>query len=310
MVETNAMAEIRGIDIDKLAKGFADEEIKLKRFVQNSTTSAREIRWYKKTAGFLDSTDTTGITASQIANVDFKSKPVSVEQSWTRQTSYVRKYFVESPMISSEDIKDSDIDILATNVRDLVRSVEHQVDKRIWDVISNGQSGVTALQTINYNAAVYPWDNEGSIQSGVNIIEDLMKAKLNIRQDGYDPEGAVLLVDSQGHKNILTYLINIKGSSIPAFSSQKVESGVVMEILGLKVVVDENIVPPALSANGFSGCALVMVPSRAATWKSFTPITSAVIEEPGIGSKIRVWEEGEAILTDPLAVDIIQNTRY
>ncbi len=44
MADANAQADIRGIDIDKLAKGFADEEILMKRFVTNSTTSAREIR--------------------------------------------------------------------------------------------------------------------------------------------------------------------------------------------------------------------------------------------------------------------------
>src|SRR3990167_9009910 len=113
MATTSGQANIRGIDIDKLAKGFADEEMILKRFVTNTTTSAREIRWYQRTAGVLDSTDTTGITASQIANVAYGARPVVVEQSWTRNTSYIRKYFVESPMLTEEDIRDSDIDILA-----------------------------------------------------------------------------------------------------------------------------------------------------------------------------------------------------
>jgi len=118
MADTSAEADIRGIDIDKLAKGFAEEEIVMKRFCNVTSTSAREIRWYQKTAGFLDSTDTTAITASQISNTAFKARPFVVEQSWTRQTSYVRKYFVESPWISQEDIKDNDVDILAANVRD------------------------------------------------------------------------------------------------------------------------------------------------------------------------------------------------
>jgi hypothetical protein len=294
MADTNAQADIRGIDIDKLAKGFADEEIKLKRFVTNSNTSAREIRWYQKTSGFLNSVSTTGITASQIANTDFKSRPVVVEQSWTKNTSYVRKYFVESPWISDEDIRDTDIDILATNVRDLVRAVEHQVDLRIWSIISNGQSGVG----INTNATTAPWDTASF--TNVDIIEDLMEAKMNIRVDGYDPEGAILLVNSYDHKQILTWLISNKGSSIPAFASQKIETGVVMELLGLKVVVDENVT---------AGYALVFVNQRAATWKSFVPLTSVTIEDKGIGTKIRIWEEGECILTDPNAVNLITNTR-
>ena len=90
MADTNAQADIRGIDIDRLAKGFADEDNIFKQYCTVSTTSAREIRWYKKTSGFLDSVDTSGITSSQIANVAFKARPVVVEQSWTRQTSYIR----------------------------------------------------------------------------------------------------------------------------------------------------------------------------------------------------------------------------
>ena len=147
MPDTNAMADIRGIDIDKLAKGFADEQNVFKKFCTVSTTAAREIRWFSKTSGFLDTADTTAITASHIANTSFKARPFVSEQSWTRNTSYVRKYFVESPLISDEDIKDTDIDILSTNVRDLVRAVERQIDARIYTVISTGTGVLTGAST-------------------------------------------------------------------------------------------------------------------------------------------------------------------
>lgn len=297
MPDSHGQAEIRGIDIDKLAKGFSDMEIVLKRFVTNSTTAAREIRWYQKTSGFITGVTTSGITTSPIANVAFGARPSVAEQSWTRTSSYVRKYFVESPTISDEDIKDSDIDILAGNLRDLVRAVENQIDARIYAVLAAG-TNATGYAAVNNNATNAAWDTASF--TGVDIIEDLMEAKMNIRVDGYDPEGAVLLVNGYDHKQILTWLISSKGSSIPSFSSQKVETGVVMELLGLKVIVNENV---AVSA------ALVFVPQRAATWKSFTPITSVAIRDEGIGTKIRVWEEGEAILTDPNAVNVITNTR-
>jgi len=292
MADTNAMADIRGIDIDKLAKGFADEDIIFKRYVNNSTTAAREIRWYQKTAGFLDSTDTTAITASQIANVDFKARPVVVEQSWTRNTSYVRKYFVESPWLSDEDIKDSDIDILATNVRDLVRAVAHQVDLRIWDVITESRS-VVNIQEV---AITNEWDD----YSNATPVADLMSAKGKLRDYGYNPEGAILFLNSNEHTYLMNWLISTKGSSIPSFSSDRIKDGIVMEILGLSVVIDQNVT---------ADYGLVMVPNRAATWKSFMPITSVKVEDPGIGTKIRVWEEGEAILTDPNAKAVINNTK-
>ena len=289
MADASGQADIRGIDIDKLAKGFADEENVFKNLCTVSSTSAREIRWYKKTSGFLDSVDTTGITASQIANTSFRSKPVVVEQSWTRQTSYIRKYFVESPTISMEDIMDTDVDILATNVRDLVRSVARQVDKRIYDEITTN-NGNTA-------AATATWDN--GTQANVNIVKDLLTAKKLIREDGYNPEGAFLLLTPGDHELMLTNLIFTKGSSIPAFSSAQVSGqGVVQEILGLNVIVSTNVDPDE---------AAVVVGQRALTWKTFMPITSVVIDDPGIGKKIRVWEEGEVLFTDVNAVSIITN---
>lgn len=204
---------------------------------------------------------------------------------------------VESPTIAIEDINDSDIDILATNVRDLVRAVSHQVDKRIYNVVSDTVTAVPGdggnVQTVA--ATADGWDD---VQTG-NCILDLLNAKQMIRAYGYNPEGAILLINSIEHKNLLNFLISVKGSSIPSFSSGLTQNGVVMELLGLNVVVSE------LATTDY---AVVFVPNRAATWKSFVPITSVVIDDPGIGKKIRVFEEGEAILTDPKAVVVITDT--
>lgn len=289
MADTSGQADLRGIDIDKLAKGFADEQNVLKAFCTVTPTTAREIRWYQKTSGFLDSTDTTTITASQIANQSFRSRPVVVEQSWTRNTSYVRKYFVESPTISEEDIKDCDVDILATNIRDLTRAVERQVDSRIYTVISTA-SGV---QT---GGATAVWD----VPANAFIITDILNMQNAIREYGYDPMGAVLALNNTDYKDMLAYLIETKGSSIPGFSSEKVKTGVVMEILGCKVVVS-----PLFTTDQ----AVMFIPQQSCTWKSFMPVTAVTIDDPGIGKKIRVWEEGEAICTDPKSVYVLTNTQ-
>jgi hypothetical protein len=288
MADTSGQAEIRGIDIDKLAKGFADEENVFKKVCQVSKTSAREIRWYQKTSGFLAGVTTAGITGDLMDSVAERARPSVVEQSWTRQTSYVKKYFVESPLISEEDIMDSDVDVLATNVRDLVRAVARRVDSRIYSVMSTNVG--------NSNAATAAWD----AASGQDPIKDLMVAKKDIRVDSYDPEGAMLLLSPLDHESLITWLISTKGSSIPNFSSEKVRSGVVMEILGLNVMVSTNVTADE---------AMVVVPQRAMSWKSFMPITSVVVNDAGIGRKIRVWEEGEAIMTDTNAAAKITNTQ-
>lgn len=294
MADGQGQADLRGLDIDKLAKGFAEVENVFKQFCTVSSTSAREIRWYQKTSGFLDSTDTSGITASQIANTSYGSRPVVVEQTWTRYTSYVRKYFVESPFISEEDIKDTDIDILTTNVRDLVRGVTRQVDARIFDVLTESQSATNINTTTTTAVGGDQWD----ATSGLNPIKDVLDALRQIAVQGYDISTAVLLVSPKDYMSLITFIYN-QGSQTPSLSDSLAKNGVLTNVAGCRVVVNPNVV---------SDYAVVFVPERAITYKEFTPITSAIIEDKGIGRKIRVWEEGEAILTDPKAVTLIIDT--
>jgi hypothetical protein len=290
MADTNAMADIRGINVQKLVTGFADEALIIKKFCNVSKTNAREIRWFQKTAGFLDSDDTTAITASQIYNQTSKALPVVVEASFTRNTSYVKTFFVESPLMTNADIKDTDVDILATNIRDLVRAVERQVEYRIYVVLTENDTP-TNIQTI---AITNEWDDPGN----ATVTDDLMKAKEYLRNYNYDAEGAVLLLRPDAYRFMVNWLISQKGSYIPEFASDKVESGVVLKILGIKVVVSLVVT---------SDKAVVFVPKEAVFWKEFTPITSQVIDEPLIGKKIRVIEEGEALLTNPKAVVFLSN---
>ncbi len=283
--DTAGQVDIRGIDIDKLAKGFADEENVFKKFINVTATSSRLIRWYQKTAGFLDTSDTTGITASQIDFVAEKALPPVLQQTWTRNESSVKKFMAESEWLSEEDIRDSDIDILATTVRDIVRAVERRVDKRIYDIITESGAPVNILS----NLAIANWSDT----TNGDPIRDLLSGAALIRGQSYEINNLVLALNPKDYKNLLGWLISTKGSSIPAFASDKVESGVLMNLLGNKVVVNENV----SGAN-----AVQFVQGRIATWKSFMPVTARTIEEPLIGTKIRVAEEGECLLTDPKGV--------
>ena len=276
---------IRGIDIDKLAKGFAEEDIIFKNFLTVTPTSAREIRWYQKTAGLLDSVKTTGITGSSLTGMSQLALPTVVEANWTRQTSYVRKFFVESPWISYEDLNDSDPDVLATNIRDLTRAVNNQVDQRIYSVLS----GSLLLS----GAGMGTWTS-GSVG---NPILDLLSGSANIRGKSYNIDNIIVLVHPTDYKNLLNWVITLKGSSIPGFSSDKAQSGVLMSLVGNKIVVSNNCT---------LGMAVMLVPQQVATWKTFMPTTAQQKEEVGIGIKIRVWEEGEILLTDPNAGFVIK----
>lgn len=300
--DKSAEADIRGIDIDKLAKGFGEIVPTFKNYVTKSKTSAREIRWYRKGLTLataqnpLDTTTTVGVTGTLMANTSFKARPFVIEQAWERQESYVKKYFVESPLISMEDINDSDVDILAGNVKELVKAVHFKVDRRIYDVLTNATvtSGTpNPGTTLNTTASINGWADTTTC----NPISDLLNAKMEILDSGYNPEGAYCLMTPLEHKSLLNFLINVKGSSIPPFATEKVRSGVVMELLGLKIVV---------SPNATDDWVVTFLPS-AVIWKSFMPLTSVVIDEPGIGKKIRVWEEGEGLLAHPRAVHVLSD---
>jgi len=283
-------AAIRGIDIDKLAKGFHDEALIVRKYLTNSTTSAREIRWYQKTAGYVAPAITEKTTVNLIDNTDFGAMPVVAEQSWTRKTSYVRKYFVTSPLFTIEDIKDSDPDIIATHIRDLVRAVERRIEKRIYDVITENDTPST-IQTV---AIAEEWDDT----TNCIPISDMLEAKEKLQNFAYEPNGAIFMMRPDVNRFLLNYLIAVKGSNIPSFSSEKVRSGVVLEVLGLQCVVSTIVT---------SDKAVVFVPQVAATWKEFMPVKAVQVDDPGIGLYIRVWSEGECLLTDPKAVVFFSN---
>lgn len=280
---------LRGLDVDKLAKGFADEEFVFKGFLTVTPTSAREIRWYQKTSGVLDSVDTTGITASQIPHSAPGALPTVVEQSWTRQTSYVQHFMVESPWISYADIRDADPDVLATNVRDLTRAIANQVDTRIFNVVTE------SLSPSNINTSVALGTGWSDTTNG-NPILDLLSGSKAIRSNSYDISNVTVWMNETEYMRLLNYVITVKGSSIPSFASGTVGNGVLMSIVGQKIVVSHNVT---------QGNVVQLIPQRSATYKTFEPITAVTINEPGMGSKIRVWEDGEAILTDPKSVHLI-----
>ena len=61
---------------------------------RQATTTAREIRWFQKTAGYVSPTTTTGITSNFASNTASRAIAPVANQSFTKNTSYVRKYYI------------------------------------------------------------------------------------------------------------------------------------------------------------------------------------------------------------------------
>ncbi len=281
MADTRGMQDIFGLDIDKVAKGFGKQKYNFIQEFQTRKMKGDSVRWFQKTAGTLSAT-----TPSATKNISPGSRPATLEVSWTRNTSYKKKYFVEG-FLDEEDIKDAEIDTFATTIRDLTENIIKQRDVDLWNIMSEDQSP-SEIQTFATTAV--GGDQWDAADYAADIIKDLMRAKKMIQDEGYDPEGATLLLDTKGYESLVNWLISGKGSSIPGFSSEKIKSGVVMGLLGLNVKVSLNVT---------TDYALVTIGKRAQTYSESQGITATTTIDAGIGRNIRVWCSGVGYRTDP-----------
>lgn len=289
MADSAGQAEIRGLNIQKVAVAYLDQALVFRQFLRQTTTSAREIRWYQKTAGPLTPTSPATLKVAEGA------LPSILRSSATRNTSYVIAYKVDSDMISYEDLSDNDINIWDMNLRDLTQSIAYQMDLDIWNVLTENQTAVN-INSVTTTAA---WDTAS--YTNVNIVDDLMEAKQDIYvNSGFSAEGAILAVNSQDMRAIMNWFVDGIGTKVPQFASGKVVSGQITEIAGLRVVISENVTADK---------AAVFLPDVAATWYSFKPLQTAFIDEPLVGRKMRLAEEGIATLDRPKCVALIANTR-
>lgn len=286
MADTAGQADIRGLMIDKTSKDYLDEALIFKPLVSSENTSSREIRWYQKTSGYLTPTSPTAISA-----VAEGALPFVLEQSWTRNTSYVKKYFIESPTITMEDESDSDVQVLLTNLKDLTKAVAYQIDSDIWDVVSESQSPTN----INSVTATAAWD----AASGQDPFEDVEEAKQDIREQTKDTNVDLkLLVSAKGAKDLAVWLTG-QGTKFTEVASQIIQKGMIQYFAGCELVVSENVT---------ADYAMVADLKKAAVWKEFKPLSTAIINDEGIGKKIRVWAHGITILAKPKYVSLISNT--
>lgn len=297
MADTTGQADIRGLDINKIATGYAEEyPSPLRSIIRASTTSAREIRWWKKTAGFLDTTDTTGMTASRLMSSE-RALPEVIAQTMTRQTSYVKIFKANSESISEEDKKDSDPDIYGAHVIDITKSIQRAVEQRIYDVIGEcTTSGTPNPSTVPTAAATQ--DGWNDTATG-DPIDDINKGIESMKLYSYDTSNVYICMNQAEERHLINYIVNVKGSSIPNAASDQVTKQKVLEIRGCKVVVSPL----------FTTDYVLMLTPAAAVWKSFMPLSTKEVYDEITGSyKLVCKESGECLLENPNAAYWITDT--
>ena len=284
MVETSGQALIRGVDIAKGAEADFEEALIFKSLISSKPTKAREFKFWQKTSGYLTLT-----LPAKLSSIAPGARPFVAETSWTPTTSYTIKYMLDSPMINMEDESDSEVSVFKDNAKDVVEAIANDQDGDIFDVFTEN---VTPTN-INTVAANGTW----GAASGQDPFEDLMESKQKIReQTKRSLKNGVLLLNAQGEKDLLVWLVSTKGSSIPNFASEKIGSGSLAGIAGLKVVVSENVTSTFAVVGDFK---------QAAEYRTFKPLQTWIISEEGIGRKIRVSTNGVAILKKPKFITLI-----
>lgn len=288
MADKAGQADIRSLNIVRSAKAYAQESLIFSNIIGFKKTNAREIRWFQKTSGYL-----TATAPATVANIAPGARPFVMAQTYTRNTSYSRKYMLDSPMINMEDISDNDVSILLETLQDTTEAVMYQKDQRIWNVITEDQSPVN----INSVTSTAAWD----AGSGQDPVEDISEAIQKIReQTKRKVRKPILLVSAKGEKDLKVWLTTSKGTYFTELASKMAEDGVLTRFAGCTVVVSENVTDDY--------AAVLSEGNKLATWHSFKPVEAVKMSEEGIGTKVRVWEEGECTLDRPKYIALISNT--
>ncbi len=287
MVDGAGQAEIRGLDIDKVSKDLFEEALIFKKELKGETTSSRQIRWYQKTSGYL-----TATTPAKISNIAYGARPFVLRQTWTRNTSFTIKYLLDSELIDMEDETDSDVQVFLNTAEDITAAVANDLDGDIWNVVSESQSP----SNINDVTSAAAWD----AASGQNPYADVTEAEQLIREQTKRNPVLKLYLNAKDHKSLKDWLVTVKGSSIPGFSSQLIENKPLIMFDSKQVIISENVT---------ADFAMVANLERGATYKTFMPLRTWIIKEEGIGRKIRVGINGITLLVRPKYIALISNTQ-
>ena len=286
MADTSGQAEIRGIFLDKKARNYQNEESIFYKEVNVQKSPSREIRYYQRTSGYLTATSPASIVIAE------GTLPFVLETSWSRNPAYTKKYSLDSPMITVEDEKDSEVKVFMDNLEEITGAVVNERDGDIFDVATEDQTPVN----INDVTSTAAWDAASGQDPNEDVAEAVKLIREQTKRKVINPK---LYVSAKGEKDLKVWLTSIKGSSWSELASKMVVDGVLTRFGGCSVVVSENVT---------ADYALVGDLKKSTDYWEFFSLTTAIITEPLIGRKIRVMTNGIATLTRPKFNALISNT--
>ncbi len=276
---------IRGENIERAVKGFANKLFKLRQILLVQSSNKWTETYYRET-----STPLTGGTGQAIQEVARGARFPHVDPTWTKVQTRNIKFAAEGTVFLEDKLTDA-IDVQARSIFRVAESIANAVDVYIYTQLTaeGSTSGVVAAADTWNSLTIANRDPIGDLLIGEAAM---MANNYDVLQNGF------LLLTPKDYGSLLR---NSKVINNPSFKTADVVSnGVVGQIVGLKIIVSNSVV---------SGEAMIVYGQRAATWKSVLPLTSAVIEDKGIKFTIRSWEIGHIQITDAQALYTITGTQ-
>ena len=289
MADTTGQADLRAENVERVVKGFALQEYKMKQLVMISTSGAWQESYYRETAA-----DLTGGTGSAVKGIPRLANFPYGEVSWTKVSSYILKHGMEG-VISYEDEIANNVDVIARSLLRIARAVTKSVDTEIYNALSENDTP-TNINTLAI-AAGYEWD--ATTIANRDPIQNILDAKKLIEEDNYDPDNNGFLVLSPKDAANLLGNSNVRNAG-QFYTDAVTRNGVIGKIAGLTIIKSTSVTADK---------ALVVVAKECATWKQAVSLRVVSIKDPGVKTMIRAFELGVTQLINPQAVCLITNTQ-
>lgn len=283
MAETTGMADLRAENVSRVVTGFALQEYRMKQVCMIQSSSAWKETYWKETAAEL-----TGGTGSAVEGVPRLAQFPYGEVSWTEASSRHVKHAMEG-IISWEDARTNEVDVIARTLLRIGRAVASSVDTEIYTQLSSN-AGNTVAASDNWDSATV---------ANRDPIQDILNAIKLIQEDNYNPyKNGFLLLSPKDFANLMGNA-NVRNAG-QFWTSDVTKNGRVGRLLGLDIIVSNTVTADE---------AMVVIGKEAATWKQASALKVQTIEDPGIKFTIRAWEVGTIQVKNPNAVCTITNTQ-
>lgn len=280
MADSTGMADLRKENVSKIVTGFATQEYIFKDLCMVSSSNSWKETYFKERASEISGAGLiTGIP--RLANFPYG------EPEWTETSSRLIKFGVEG-VVSWEDQRTNEIDVIARTLLRISRAVAKAVDDHIWDILSVSQ--VYTGENLVTITAGNEWDS--ATIANQDPIKDILNAIQLISENNYNPyKRGWLLVNPKAYRNLLANA-NVRNAG-QFWTDSVTKNGTVGKLCGLGVKVSNSVT---------ADNAMVVIAKECANYKQAQALTVQTIVEPGINTTIRAWEVGVCQLTNPLAV--------